>query len=174
MTPPPGERELLPCPNPWCPWRDRCACGVQGPDGSNEAEAVAAWNLRSSDDAGLELRPVVLAFAQLMEAKLRDNDHKPGWRNDSWKALLERLREETVELEGALLHATFYDTSDRGARMNPADLLRNGAAREAPDIANFAMMIADVCGALPSSPEQTAEPVARDRASADAGLEDGE
>lgn len=76
----------------------------------------------------LELRPEVARFAQLMERRLRANDHKGGWRGDTPHALLRRLREETDELYLAI---TAEDVGN-----------------EAADVANFAMMIADVCGAL--------------------------
>lgn len=64
-----GEKpELLPCPNPWCdPYRERiihwelgqrqvfCTCGVKGPCGNNDEEAIAAWNTRSHEGReGLE------------------------------------------------------------------------------------------------------------------------
>lgn len=88
-----------------------------------------------------------------MERKLRANDHKPGWKGDDRWALYHRLREETVELHNAMRDAERYDTSDRGARRTPAQILAI-AGREAADVANFAMMIADVCGALKPEPSQ--------------------
>ncbi len=77
------------------------------------------------------LRPEVLAFAHLMEQQLRANDHKPGWKNDRPKPLVDRLREETEELIVAIL--------DHGPEQ---------IGKEAADVANFALMIADVCGCL--------------------------
>lgn len=91
-------------------------------------------------------RPQVVAFANLMEAQLRANDHKPGWKRDGWSALLHRLREETQQLEDRMNHATFADYSDRGARVYHDPKLI--AAERTAHVANFAMMIADVCGAL--------------------------
>jgi hypothetical protein len=76
-----------------------------------------------------ELRGEVLLFALAMERKLRQNDHKGGWKNEWSPRLLERLWEEHVELYAAI---------ETGG-----DILG-----EAADIANFAMMIADVEGAL--------------------------
>lgn len=78
----------------------------------------------------LNLRPEVAAFAALMEQRLRENDHKPGWKEDDPRELYERLDEEAGELDYALA-------------------IRDGIAKEAADVANFAMMIADVCGVLP-------------------------
>lgn len=87
---------------------------------------------------GYGWRPEVAAFANLMEQQLRANDHKPGWKGDEPDALFRRLVEESSELEDAIYH-----TVDGEAFVG----------KEAADVANFAMMIADVCGALtPSAP----------------------
>lgn len=85
--------------------------------------------------ADLAARPEVRAFALAMEAKLRENDHRPGWKGDDPARLLERLREEADEV-GELLAFNAY-------RLAPRDMLD-----ECADVANFAMMIADVCGGL--------------------------
>jgi NTP pyrophosphatase (non-canonical NTP hydrolase) len=74
------------------------------------------------------LRPAVRDFAAAMEDQLRANDYKPGWQKDDPLDLLLRLREEVVELDNAI---------DAGA--DPSEVLEESA-----DIANFAMMIADV------------------------------
>lgn len=79
----------------------------------------------------MNLRPEVQRFAELMELRLRANDHKPGWKQDILPALFRRLQQEAAELDGAI----DFGTADE-------------IAREAADVANFAMMIADVCGAL--------------------------
>lgn len=93
-----------------------------------------------------EIRPQVMAFARLMEAKLRENDHKGGWWHDGTDALLKRLLEETREL------AALTETSGAWCSAPPSAALdavkRAEVGREAADVANFAMMIADVCGAL--------------------------
>lgn len=90
------------------------------------------------------LRPVVAAFAQTMEQKLCDNDHKGGWHDDGEQALLKRLREETDELEAALRRGpgTGVPFGERSAKAVA------NIGREAADVANFAMMLADVCGAI--------------------------
>jgi hypothetical protein len=71
-------------------------------------------------DEALNMRPEVLAFAWLMEDKLRQNDHKGGWKECSFDYLMHRLVQEQDEL------------------------LKQPHISEAVDVANFAMMIADV------------------------------
>src|ERR1039458_4669935 len=48
----------------------------------------------------MKLRPEVAAFAQMMEKKLRSNDHKgkAGWKSADTQYLLARLCDETGEL----------------------------------------------------------------------------
>lgn len=77
--------------------------------------------------ANIGMRAEVLWFAQEMERKLQENDHKGGWDTCSPKWLLNRLRQETAELELAIATGDPVKTT-----------------REAADVANFAMMIADV------------------------------
>ncbi|GIQ63546.1 hypothetical protein PACILC2_21140 [Paenibacillus cisolokensis] len=77
------------------------------------------------------LRSEVQWFAQQMEAKLRDNDHKGGWENESLLWLYMRMIEEVEEVK-AEIKAAF----DR-------EIDYNKIIREAADVANFAMMIAD-------------------------------
>lgn len=76
-----------------------------------------------------ECRPEVKAFACLMEQKLRMNDHRPGWKDTAVCWLWDRLNGEADEL---------LDVVSGGGNVGS----------EAADVANFAMMIADVCGAL--------------------------
>ncbi len=80
-------------------------------------------------------RPEVAKFAELMERKLRANDWKGGWINDDPAMLLQRLREEVDELDRALMYS----------EINPREVDVNvNAIDEAVDVANFALMIADV------------------------------
>jgi hypothetical protein len=72
-------------------------------------------------------REQVQWFAEQMEKKLQENDRKGGWENCSPGYLMRRLREEYQELLGLMI---------------PQD--REKIIREAADIANFAMMIADI------------------------------
>lgn len=108
----------------------------------------------------LELRPSVAAFAQLMEAKLRENDHKGGWRHCTTAYLSRRCGNELKELRGVIrrgrdwvLRSTF--PSGRGPVLSDNEDVRRSVGEEAADVANFAMMIADVCGALAGTPPAT-------------------
>lgn len=86
----------------------------------------------------IQLRPSVQAFAERMEATLRQHDAKKGgqenWRKDSAASLIDRLEDEAWEVKNAL--ETGGSNSD--------------IAREAVDVANFSLMIADVCEPLPN------------------------
>lgn len=125
-----------------------------------EAIADKAWKDRAAEAklAALTVggedgwRPEVRAFADLMEATLRRNDHKGGWKTCKRAWLWERCREELTELLDAMDRQQAYDTSDRGARLGPAHFA-GVIGREAADVANFAMMIADVSGALQVKPD---------------------
>ena len=87
----------------------------------------------------VELRPVVRAFAEAMELKLRENDHKPGWKDDDPEILVDRLMEEVGELQ--------YEVEGLSSNREwPGE--REKVLREAADVANFAMMVADVVGSL--------------------------
>ena len=77
------------------------------------------------------LRPEVAAFAAIMEAELRKHDDRPGWKNEDVQWLFSRLKDESTELIKAI-HTK-----------GPISI-----GREAADVANFCLMIADVCGGL--------------------------
>jgi len=80
------------------------------------------------------LRPEVIAFAIVMEYRLRLNDYKGTWKECSLTYLLTRCREELDELLPAVTGVC-------------------PAAYEAADVANFAMMIADKYGYLQEAVE---------------------
>lgn len=84
------------------------------------------------------MRPVVKRFAEAMEKQLCANDHKGGWAGTEAFELLAHLREEYTELRRAMFPF-----------VSPEAVLR-----EAADVANFAMMIADVFGALGAEEEK--------------------
>lgn len=72
------------------------------------------------------LRDEVVWFSELMEETLKKNDYKGGWENCDVEYLLQRLELELDELTIATLNG------------NNEDVIR-----EATDVANFAMMVAD-------------------------------
>lgn len=74
------------------------------------------------------IRAELVWFAEEMEKKLRENDHKGGWDGcDPW-GLIVRTYEELGELCDAYTSGEDPDT----------------VIREAADVANFAMMVADI------------------------------
>lgn len=80
----------------------------------------------------MEVREPVKRFAEDMEAKLKDNDQKGGWEDCNLYWLVSRINEETRELARAInLHR------DLGAS-------KENIIKEAADVANFAMMVADI------------------------------
>lgn len=80
----------------------------------------------------MEVRESVKWFAEQMESKLRENDKKGGWDNCNIYWLIKRINEETNELLNAVdLHR------DLGAT-------KENIIRESVDVANFAMMVADI------------------------------
>lgn len=82
-----------------------------------------------------ECRPEVLSFARLMEAKLQQNEGKGGWTDCNPWYLFGLMNREVEELRSTIPTA-----------LRPVD--PNALSLEAADVANFAMMIADVTGAL--------------------------
>lgn len=83
-------------------------------------------------------RKAIEWFAQEMEAKLRENDHKSGWQGCRFSELFPRLREETDELL-VTAHPLQLDTITKKLTHEDACKLIHKCA----DIANFAMMLAD-------------------------------
>lgn len=77
----------------------------------------------------MKIRNEVLWFAEQMEKKLKKNDNKPHWLDSSPDYLLERLCDEVKELMQARQHGK-----------SPTFVIK-----ECADVANFAMMIADMC-----------------------------
>lgn len=84
----------------------------------------------------LKARPEVQKFAYLMECRLNCNSHKPGWKNEDASTLIVRLRDQLEELNAT----TIYPRDDGYHASVVGD--------EAADVANFAMMVADVSGSL--------------------------
>lgn len=80
-----------------------------------------------------DIRPELLAFALLMEQRLREKDADRG--GNSWKTASESNLAVNVTSKTLLLETAVREGYD--ARI-----------RHAVDIANFAMMIVDVAGGL--------------------------
>jgi NTP pyrophosphatase (non-canonical NTP hydrolase) len=101
-----------------------------------EVLRLEAENATLQADArlGALVRPEVRAFALAMEERLKANDHKGGWKDCDPNYCLNRLYEEASELVGAILTVR--------------EVGREAILQEAADVANFAMMLADVCAAL--------------------------
>ena len=89
------------------------------------------------------LRPEVQIFAEAMERKLRQNDHKGGWENMPLGWLRGRLGEETKELDVSIT-AYIDEIECCGDLSKP----RQAILLECADVANFAMMIAANCKGL--------------------------
>jgi hypothetical protein len=92
----------------------------------------------------------VKAFQAIMLEKLRANAHKGGWKNADPTALFDRVDDELQEAR---------DKFDMWARFATTERRRYYAkafAKEAGDVANFLMFVADVMGALdyPTDGEQ--------------------
>ena len=138
-------------------WRDaagtaahRCADGTRGRvrvtstlrDFARDVteRVVAVEGTTTAPPLAMALRPAVARFAELMEAKLRANDHKGGWHDDPPEELLLRAYEELGEF-----HVAF---ARRFKQKGDAFETRAGLAREAADAANMLMMTLDQCGAL--------------------------
>lgn len=83
--------------------------------------------------------PIVAAFGELMIEKLDANDHKPTWKEEALIDLQDALEREVNELGEAILC------------IETGEAISKDVAREAADVANFAMMIADKFGGLPVS-----------------------
>jgi len=99
-------------------------------------EAVAECEkLRKDAERWRSLREPVRLFATVMEGKLRQHDAHRQWDDSDVDWLRDRVNVELSELDEALeLILTKH---------GPVD-----CAREAADVANYLMMIADVTGGL--------------------------
>jgi len=73
------------------------------------------------------LRPEVIVFAQAMEKKLKENEHKGGWKECTTNYLVDKLFEELHEFHRAVF------------RDDKTLILSEGA-----DVANIVMMLTDI------------------------------
>ena len=93
------------------------------------------------------VRPEVAAMALAMESRLQANEHKGGWRDETFVFLAARVEDELRELREAIAKYSLAKFYGDGAS-NDEVVAREDVLHEAADVANFAMMIADNCGAL--------------------------
>ena len=77
----------------------------------------------------MQIRVVVKWFAERMENKLMQNEHKNGWRNMSIEDLYARMLDEVSGLQ---------------SEINFPDQDKDAIIKECANVANFALMIADV------------------------------
>ena len=117
---------------------------------ASREEAAREEGRREGAEEGLSLRPEVLAFARAMEAELRENEHKGGWRDCGTDWLLRRMGDERRELTAAVARWRTRSRCYCGDPKHEEDRAATARAvlSEATDVANFAMMVADVCGSL--------------------------
>lgn len=87
------------------------------------------------DKPAVTCRASVLWFAEQMELALRRNDHKGGWGAMSQEVLVARCGDEVVELRQC------WDGLTGKQVRGSSDIIA-----EAADVANFAMMVADLSG----------------------------
>lgn len=132
--PPCCRRPAPPPPSEWCaPCLAQHALDSLPDPADREAPDVPAAPPRTA----------LRRLAALCEVKLRKHDDdRPGWADANPFDLLGSLRDEVAELDEALFELTDCDQFD-----DTGELLNN-LALEAADVANFAMMVADTCGAL--------------------------
>jgi hypothetical protein len=98
-------------------------------------------------------RPVVQLFAEQMEKVLRDNDHKVGWSTMLPADLVALLKREVRELSQRV--ALLGKSATTGRAAGVWETTRASAVKEAVDVANFAMFVADVLGGLEDAGRKT-------------------
>lgn len=99
--------------------------------------------MRSIKSFNLPVRKEVAAFALLMEEVLKANDHKGDWKEASMDELLYLVDGELTEVSEAI--DPYEEALSAG---EDTTLVSKHLGKEAADIANYAMMIADNSGAL--------------------------
>ncbi len=89
----------------------------------------------------MKLRKSVQQFAEAMELKLRENDHKGSWDKCEIPWLIDRIKKEVKELENAYEHrlTDWGRSADEGHFSPTTD---EQLIKECADIGNFAMMVA--------------------------------
>lgn len=94
--------------------------------------------------------PTVEKFAKQMRQKLEDNKEKGSdgtWTSDSLPSLLSRLKEEVEELETVINQRERLPMNFEASKAL-FDQMTQAIIKEAADVGNMAMMIADTTGKL--------------------------
>ena len=81
----------------------------------------------------MSLRDALRAFADEMEKELKKNEFRGEWRERSPSDIMASLWEE------------LYDLDDAVERMYRGEGDRKEVLKEAVDVANYAMFVADIC-----------------------------
>jgi hypothetical protein len=115
-------------------------------------EESLAYPVTPAHGQGL-VRPVLMWFASQMERKLRENDHKGGWSACTMRYLLLRMKNESAELAGAIRRARQRAVNDDYWNVDDVRTI----IREAADVANFAMIVADNARAASGMPDSRFE-----------------
>jgi len=87
------------------------------------------------------LREALRVFAERMEEELKKNEHRGGWKNQNPETMMAKLWDELYDL----------DDQVEGYLDGKGD--REQILKEAVDVANYAMFVADICLASMGKPE---------------------
>lgn len=79
------------------------------------------------------MREAVKVFAERMEQELKKNDFRGSWKNQNPEMTLAKLWDEVYDLDDQV--EAFLD-----GKGDPQQILK-----EAVDVANYAMFVADIC-----------------------------
>lgn len=112
------------------------AFAASGGNGSSSATSEGDPSLPRNEYEALH------KFQLLMLEKLKKNSHKGSWKTGHISQWLTRLKQEVAELEKEI-----WATAESGEIPN-IDHWSHAVAKEAADVANFSMFIADVAGGL--------------------------
>ena len=96
-------------------------------------------NADTNEEGAGRLRPrkAVMQFARRMEGVLREHDWKGGWKRMRDVETIQKLMEESQELQGAIWISAHRSTQ-KADPPTVEDILK-----EAIDVANYAMMLLD-------------------------------
>lgn len=115
-----------------------------------EPAAIVEVNGEKQDISTFEHYPELWVFYREMGRKMELNRQEKGtsWKLDKPEVLVYRLRQEVTELETVLEILRRTKESPLADKKMVIAEFKKAVKEEAADIANFAMMIADVAGNL--------------------------